>query len=314
MVKDQIYFGDDYRKFHDNFMFGFGCVNKETNLFYDQAADGILGMGMSHNLDFHGQKPIYEAMFDAGVIPKKMFNICLGKNGGFFQFGGYQQELLLEDVRWIKMAYPSGSSYKFNVNGVSVNKHMIKGSQKWSIGFVDSGTTFSYFPTEMFNQLMVHFDYFCNMTKDFKLMNGEKRYCKGDRYMVRSQGETLACFMFDSKYQGRDKEFLLGYPVINFYATDEKGEKFPIKWFPSEYLYKYNDGQKYCLTADTTRNAHEILFGSTLMRQYDYVFDIDNKKIGVGRARCSHDPNMILSEQDYIDYGNTYGLEIANVS
>ena len=46
------------------------------------------------------------------------------------------------------------------------------------------------------------------------------------------------------------------------------------------------------------------------MRQYDYVFDIDNKKIGVGRAKCSNDPNMILSEQDYIDYGNTYGLEI----
>lgn len=46
------------------------------------------------------------------------------------------------------------------------------------------------------------------------------------------------------------------------------------------------------------------------MRQYDYVFDIDNKKIGVGRAKCSNDPNMIISEQDYIDYGNTYGLEI----
>jgi hypothetical protein len=101
---------------------------------------------------------------------------------------------------------------------------MIKGSEKWSIGFVDSGTTFSYFPSEMFNQLMVHFDYFCDMTKDIKMENGEKRYCKGERYMVRSQGETLACFMFDSnKYYGRDKEFLMGYPVINFFATDDQG-------------------------------------------------------------------------------------------
>lgn len=122
------------------------------------------------------------------------------------------------------MAYPSGSSYKFDIHGVSVNKHMIKGSEKWSIGFVDSGTTFSYFPSEMFNQLMVHFDYFCDMTKDIKMENGEKRYCKGERYMVRSQGETLACFMFDSnKYYGRDKEFLMGYPVINFFATDDQG-------------------------------------------------------------------------------------------
>lgn len=35
MVKDQVYFGDEYHLAHDAFMFTFGCVSKETNLFYN---------------------------------------------------------------------------------------------------------------------------------------------------------------------------------------------------------------------------------------------------------------------------------------
>jgi len=46
MVKDQVYFGDNFHDRHDAFMFAFGCVSRETNLFYNQVADGILGMGM----------------------------------------------------------------------------------------------------------------------------------------------------------------------------------------------------------------------------------------------------------------------------
>lgn len=48
MVKDTVYFGDHFHKDNDGFEFTFGCVKKETKLFYEQKADGILGMGMSH--------------------------------------------------------------------------------------------------------------------------------------------------------------------------------------------------------------------------------------------------------------------------
>lgn len=48
MVNDMVYFGDNYHENHDAFMFTFGCVSKETNLFYKQKADGILGMGQGY--------------------------------------------------------------------------------------------------------------------------------------------------------------------------------------------------------------------------------------------------------------------------
>lgn len=58
----------------------------------------------------------------------------------------------------------------------------------------------------------------------------------------------------------------MGYPVINFHATDTNGVKQIIKWYPSEYLFLESDGKKYCLAADQNTNSHEVLFGSTLMR------------------------------------------------
>jgi hypothetical protein len=88
----------------------------------------------------------------------------------------------------------------------------------------------------------------------------------------------------------------MGYPVINF--------------FPSEYLYLERDGNRYCLAADKNSKSDEILFGSTLIRQNNIVFDVSNRLIGIARAKCNEEPTMIESLQDYIDYGNTFGLNV----
>ena len=44
MVRDLLYFGTEADD-EDGVDFVFGCVNKETKLFYTQEADGILGLG-----------------------------------------------------------------------------------------------------------------------------------------------------------------------------------------------------------------------------------------------------------------------------
>jgi hypothetical protein len=79
-----------------------------------------------------------------------MFTICLGKNGGFFDVGGFNSDKHLQDVMWFDMLQ-HGSSYKFKISGVAVNDHFIDGSEAWNYGFVDSGTTFSYLPPKMWD-------------------------------------------------------------------------------------------------------------------------------------------------------------------
>ena len=102
----------------------------------------------------------------------------------------------------------------------------------------------------------------------------------------------------------------MGYPVINFYAFDVDNKKQVFSWYPSEYLYLERDGNRYCLAADQNSKSDEILFGSTLIRQNNVVFDVSNRLIGIARAKCNDEPTMIESLQDYIDYGNTFGLDV----
>jgi len=80
-----------------------------------------------------------------------MFTICLGKNGGFFDVGGFNTEKHLEEVMWFKMMGSYGSNYKLKISGVSVGDHFIDGSEAWNNGFIDSGTTFSYLPPKMWD-------------------------------------------------------------------------------------------------------------------------------------------------------------------
>ena len=166
-MSDQVYFGNTHHTEDDAFQFSFGCVNKETNMFYDQMADGILGMGMGKRSgSVYSQVPIYESMKTQGVTNKLMFNICLGKNGGWMQIGGYEQEKLLETPKWFKLTNPNVPNYRFTLSGVSMNDHFMDGSKLWNVGFVDSGTTYTYVPKMMWKSIMLHFDYFCDQTKN----------------------------------------------------------------------------------------------------------------------------------------------------
>lgn len=140
---------------------------------------------------------------------------------------------------------------------------MIEGSDKWVVGFVDSGTTFSYIPTKMWNVLAKYFDKFCLLAKNQGDGNSHK-YCPGKRFNSVASGQQVMCFAYDQKKYPNKKEFFMGFPVINIFAYDHNGEKQRIKWFPSEYLY-LEDNSKYCMTADK-EGTTQILFGSTLMR------------------------------------------------
>jgi hypothetical protein len=107
-------------------------------------------------------------MYEASIIDKRMFSLCLGKNGGYFKVGGYDKEKHIEPVKWLAIDHQYQiSNYKFNIMGVSVNGHPISGSNKFSMGLVDSGTTFSYLPAELYDSILFHFDDFCKKANKY---------------------------------------------------------------------------------------------------------------------------------------------------
>lgn len=44
---------------------------------------------------------------------------------------------------------------------MSINDHFIEGSESFDEGFIDTGTTFTYFPPSLFQKIKSHFEWFC---------------------------------------------------------------------------------------------------------------------------------------------------------
>lgn len=71
----------------------------------------------------------------------------------------------------------------------------------------------------MWDNLMFHFDDFCNNAHNEPKVDGKNRYCPGNRFSSTSDGEKVMCFKFDpEEWKGRNKEFLMGYPILNFHV------------------------------------------------------------------------------------------------
>jgi hypothetical protein len=50
--------------------------------------------------------------------------------------------------------------------------------------------------------------------------------------------------------------------------------------------------------------SNEILMGGTFMRQNNFIFDVDQNRVGFVRAACNKDANQIKDEQEMIFIGH----------
>jgi len=39
------------------------------------------------------------------------------------------------------------------------------------------------------------------------------------------------------------------------------------------------------------------------MRQHNFIFDVENNKVGVARARCNEDVNQVLNVEEMVQSG-----------
>jgi hypothetical protein len=104
-------------------------VKRETDIFYTQKADGILGLSPGgQNISPNLFTPIYDVIFQSGLSPNRMFTICLGKNGGYMQLGGYNsQGALQKTTDWVSLL--PHHNFLINVFGLKMNNHLMADTQ-----------------------------------------------------------------------------------------------------------------------------------------------------------------------------------------
>jgi len=88
---------------------------------------------------------------------------------------------------------------------------------------------------------------------------------------------------------------------LRFKIPLANNEEYLLNWWPSEYLYREHD-YEYCVAADI-QSENEIMMGGTLIRQHAFVFDIENRKVGIAHAKCSHNPHQVMNILDLASEG-----------
>ena len=175
-----------------------------------------------------------------------MFSVCFGKYGGYVQFGDYDGRGHLGDTFWVP--FLDQNDFRIGLAGMSMNDHFIHGSQRFKVGFIDSGTTFAFLPVSLYQQLRIHFDWFC--AKDgFN--------CKG----IRSDSNGEICFKLT---ETTFMTFYESFPIIRIKLVGQRGILYDYNWYPSEYFYLVAENL-YCLAAKASQ-SEEIIFGTTMIR------------------------------------------------
>eukprot|EP00191_Tetraselmis_sp_GSL018_P003793 CAMPEP_0177598816 /NCGR_PEP_ID=MMETSP0419_2-20121207/12605_1 /TAXON_ID=582737 /ORGANISM="Tetraselmis sp., Strain GSL018" /LENGTH=521 /DNA_ID=CAMNT_0019091395 /DNA_START=616 /DNA_END=2181 /DNA_ORIENTATION=+ len=144
LISDVMHFGGNAVRVN------FGCETQETGEIYRQAADGIMGLGVSEvSIPFQLAK--------SGAI-EPMFSLCFGDVYG-------EGALLLGDVaippemrmRHVPLVSNPRHPHYYNINlhGMSLGDERLNSpASAWVNGYgvvVDSGTTFTYIPSQAYN-------------------------------------------------------------------------------------------------------------------------------------------------------------------
>ena len=233
-----------------------------------------------------------------GIIESSEFGLCLGKDGGYMQIGGYdKQGFIEEEMTYAPMLSKTGD-FKVGVSGMMMNNHYMAGTENYNVGFLDSGTTFTYLHNNLFKIVQLHFKWYCSVDPE--------NNCKG---RINFSKNGYLCFSYDeNEFPQGPKDYFRSFPILRFLIkTNVHDEPYYYDWYPSEYLYRDTKTQ-YCVALDVT-NSREIMMGGTFMRQHNIYFDVENSKVGFARATCSEDVNQVMNEQELISAGQRYALD-----
>lgn len=270
------------QKFGDNYKHIFGCAKTETGEFFNQMADGIIGIGSEKFGQYSTNPPnIIETEFHQKRIPEKVFSICFGHNGGQMTFGDWNSDLHFNKTDPKRFntihtkdlgSYPWASQYRVPVYGVDVEGDQIdydyvsmnKGRSFGEGAFFDSGTTFMYVAADFYRKLKTKMENFCS---------SKKEKCGG-------QNVGLDCYDYPRNEGDKIEDFFKTFPKINFDFGAER--KYIL--YPEDYLVKPDSEYVYCVGIKTLKN---MILGGIFWRNYDIRIDKEKKTVGFVRSTCN---------------------------
>ncbi len=209
-----------------------------------------------------------------------MFSLCFGSDGGYFALGGINHTFHLEDkIKYIDII--PNEFYKINLVSFMIEKDEFSVKEEY-YSIIDSGTTVTYLPKQLFQQVIDRLKQDCN--------KNDKDKCLG--YMHYDSGDLCIDQRFDISLE----KFYISFPTIKVKFNSEV----EVQWKPENYLVFLKE-RTYCIGINdwgyikVKNRRNEILLGTTFMHNKDIIFDLEHKKIGIISADCSANCNLLVN-------------------
>jgi len=243
-----------------------GCHIDERKLFFTQRVNGIMGLAPRQIKD--GRPTILQELFqDKTHVSTGMFSMCLAEWGGLLTVGGYHPQYHTTSqsgLQWIPMT-AQGYYYVKPDKLLLGDTPLASTFQEFGDTIVDSGTTFTYLPTAVFNKLTTAIDAYCD----------KEPGCGASK----SESEPNCWYVLDSA-AGPAK-----FPKLSFAFTTPEGV-ISVQWPASAYLYQRAVVGYWCRAFSDNGATQSSVFGVSWMLHKDIVFDIAGSRLGVSEAAC----------------------------
>lgn len=270
-VNELVRIGNNYKNDKGHYL-PIGCTVKETKLFVTQLADGIMGLS---NLP----KALIPMLYNNKIIERKLFSLCFAQFGGYFSVGEIDSEYHLEkQVNYTKIT-SNGQFYYVAINSIQIGNNdlitpvSVGSTSKTFTGFIDSGSTITYFPRDIGEKMINYIQSHCDLPQH-----------KGKCGTFENDRDLGPCFVFDNK-DAQIEALTHHWPSISYNINND----YQYVLTPLEYYFDYPDASanktRACL--GFTKTGGKITFGSTWLHGHDVIFDLENGKIGFVKADCN---------------------------
>jgi hypothetical protein len=161
LMKDYIMLKDEMARFNKEtdpekkkkYLAVAGCTTAENGKFYEQEADGIIGLGLETG---HGRNPpdLVKIMHGESRVTSPVFSLCYGHDGGYLTVGQFDRTRHHQQAKEEVFDFDgSQGQYKISLKKISVDGEDI-GASSYDLNagqgvFIDSGTTLIHGPSDI---------------------------------------------------------------------------------------------------------------------------------------------------------------------